>query len=524
MTLSTFLGRMRGAASRGAAVGVAAATVLAVLPASAHSETGGAPPQKARPARAAQPGELVRETFRNATADPRFHAFGSACLTGAPRVGTFPGDQIHPLEGCAHVTGPGVPPGNAAPRGYLQLTDSGNDREGAVLFDSPIPSEDGLKVTFEQWQYGETSQVPADGIAFFLTDGAHELSNPGPFGGSLGYAQKWPDQEVGRPVLPGVGHGYMGVGLDVLGNFFGDWEWRGHNCGNQTSPSGTAFYVPAPGENMVTVRGPGDGIDGYCWLDATTNNKTTTRPWISTLPGNLQGPLRVIPPGTTPEQAEELLEPSRRTVQIEITPAPDPKVHVDIDFHTGNGFQRVLDFDAPSPVPSSYRFGFAASTGLFNDVHLIRNLVVETQRPVPPPPPPPHHRPELALSKDAEPFAVRPGERIKYKITARNVGRGDFTEHEPAHLRDDLRDVLRFARFNRDLRISSGKVLIHDGVLEWHGPIRSGGKVTIRFSVTVKHWVKGGTRIRNRVTSPLQPHCGDECKTVTRVLPRGHMK
>ena len=33
---------------------------------------------------------------------------------------------------------------------------------GAVLFDAPIPSEDGLEVTFEQWQYGNTTRTPAD--------------------------------------------------------------------------------------------------------------------------------------------------------------------------------------------------------------------------------------------------------------------------------------------------------------------------------------------------------------------------
>lgn len=325
---------------------------------------------------------LVNETFKLATADPRFRAFGAACLTGAPRGATPPPGE-HPLQGCGtNQVGP-VPPGSASPFGYLQLTPASNDEVGAVLFDSPIPSRNGLEVTFEQWQYGNNPAFPpADGISFFLTNGAEQLNTPGPFGGSLGYAQKLPDDNPANPFLPGVDHGYLGIGLDVLGNYFGDWEHRGNGCPEgQRSPAGTIFRVPAPGPNMVTVRGPGNGVVGYCFLTATTSNFTTTGPWPSTLPGQLQGTLTAIPPGTTPEEAQALLEPSKRTVRIRISPAPEPQVTVDLDFQDGRGFQRVLDFPAPEPVPSSFRFGFGASTGLFTDVHLIRNLKISTITP-----------------------------------------------------------------------------------------------------------------------------------------------
>jgi hypothetical protein len=335
---------------------------------------------------------LLTERFTGATADARFRAYGSACLTGAAR-GAAPGPGEHALSGCdANPVGP-VPPGSAAPHGFLQLTDAGNDRQGAALFKSPIRAVDGLQVTFDQWQYGSTTTdpSPADGISFFLTDGSHHLTTPGPFGGSLGYAQKLPDDDPARPFLPGVSHGYLGIGLDVLGNYFGDWEHRGDGC-DRRSPAGTAFHVPAPGRNMVTVRGPGNGTSGYCWLDATTSNTSTTGPWPSTLPGELHGPTTAVPPGSTPEQAERLLEPSRRTVRIRITPAPKPHVTIDVDF--GGGFKRVLAFDAPEPEPRTYHFGFAASTGLFTDVHLVRNVVVSTLRPVPPKPKPPKPKPK----------------------------------------------------------------------------------------------------------------------------------
>lgn len=127
---------------------------------------------------------------------------------------------------------------------------------------------------------------------------------------------------------------------------------------------------------MVTVRGPGNGTEGYCFLTATTDNFSTTGPWESTLPGQLHGPTTEVPADATPEEAEALLEPSRRTVTVEISPAPDPVLTVSIDFHDGNGTQQVLSSPAPQPVPDTYKFGFAASTGLFTDVHLIRNVSV----------------------------------------------------------------------------------------------------------------------------------------------------
>jgi uncharacterized repeat protein (TIGR01451 family) len=316
-----------------------------------------------------------------------------------------------------------VPPGDGAPFGYLQLTDASNNQAGAVLFDTPIRATDGLDVTFEQWQYGTTTPEfsPADGISFFLTEGTAELDAPGAFGGSLGYAQKRDSDLEQNPILPGVNNGYLGIGLDVLGNYFGDWEQRGNGCPVR-SPAGTGFWNPGPGPNMVTVRGPGNGTQGYCWLDATTSNKgpQESSPWPSTLPGNLHGGSPSIPPGTSPEQAQTLLEPSKRTVRVRISPAPDPVVTVDIDFQDNEGFRRVLEFDAPEPVPSTYKFGFAGSTGAFTDVHLIRRLNVETERPLG----------SLHLSKEFDGFVAATGTRtnkikhdaIRYRFVVTNNG------------------------------------------------------------------------------------------------------
>ena len=321
---------------------------------------------------------LVAERFTGASASADFRAVGPACLTGAAAV-SGGGAGAHALDGCQTTRVGPVPPVDGAPFGYLQLTDASPDQASAVLYNRPLPANEGLQVQFEQWQYGSTTpEHPADGISFFLVDGASELTSPGAFGGSLGYAQKLPDDDPARTFLPGVDHGYLGVGLDVLGNYFGDWERRGYGCPpSQRSPAGTAFRIPGPGANMVTVRGPGQGTEGYCFLAATTGNHTTTAPWPSTLaPRLLHGPTTSadLPPGTTPAHAQTALEASRRTVTVRLSPAPDPELTVLVDFHDGTGPHHVLTEAAPQPVPATYKFGFAASTGLFTDVHLIRNV------------------------------------------------------------------------------------------------------------------------------------------------------
>ncbi|MFE7618691.1 hypothetical protein [Streptomyces sp. NPDC057496] len=409
-TRSRVRGRGQGRLGRLAAGGLGALALVA---------TGlGLPAQTA----AAQPAgvPLVDETFTGADAIAEFEAFGPACLTGAPQA-PAPGPGTHPLTGCpAGATGP-VPPNDAAPHGYLRLTDASNDQSAAVLYNHALPANQGLVTTFDQWQYGGTTNPPADGISFFLIDGAASLTAPGAFGGSLGYAQKLPDDDPNETFLPGVNRGYVGVGLDVLGNYFGDWEHRGNGCATR-SPAGTSFRIPAPGANMVTLRGPGDGTEGYCFLDATTSNFSTTGPWPSTLPGQLQGPTTSIPADATPQEAEALLEPSRRTVTVEVSPAPNPVITVSIDFHDGNGTRQVLSTPAPQPVPSTYKFGFAASTGLFTDVHLIRNLSVH----------PAAELPRLNLVKQIPtdpplPTPVTPGTEVPYEYVVTNSGNVPLT-------------------------------------------------------------------------------------------------
>jgi hypothetical protein len=387
---------------------------------------------------------LFHETFTGVTAD-EFIGYNEACLTGAPVPATPPAGD-HVLGGCERTELGPVPPLDAAPYGYLRLTDAGVNRTAAVLYNHALPATEGLDVTFEVWQYGGNPNAPAtaDGVSFFLTDGEANLTTPGAFGGSLGYAKKQPTPHATPtpPFIDGVADGYLGVGLDVLGNYFADTEQRGYSCEHSPSPAGHPYDDASYGErgpNMITLRGPGNGITGYCYITATTNYPHTQppgKPWPSNLPGQLKGPTTSLPPDVTPREAQALLEESRRTVHIRITPAPNPRLTVSIDFgvarqHLLGGVApqqvQVLDVAAPTPVPPTYKFGFAASTGDFTDVHLIRNVVIASDRPLP----------QLNLVKQvAEPRPGRlgAGDTVDYQFAATNGGGTPITDlavHDP---------------------------------------------------------------------------------------------
>ena len=67
----------------------------------------------------------------------------------------------------------------------MRLTSNAKDQAAFVIYNNPISSADGLKVIFDLFAYDGTG---ADGVSFFLIDGAATPTQAGGFGGSLGYA------------------------------------------------------------------------------------------------------------------------------------------------------------------------------------------------------------------------------------------------------------------------------------------------------------------------------------------------
>lgn len=348
------------------------------------------------------------------------------CLT-AREQGASGADSV--IDGCptpapTWTTLPEYGVGDTGAEGWLQLTPPVGYSAGGVLYNRPLPASWGMQLTFEQIQYGGNG---ADGIGFFLTDGRVDLTELGGDGGSFGYAP--------RNLEQGVAGGYVGVGLDLWGNFWNPAELRGPMCDNVAdweAANGPDHSLLLP--NSVAVRGPGSqGADGrwtedYCLVDSTRLDPAT-QPLGAPAPA---GPL------TATNEVGKV-----RLVRVTVGPqAPGathgPALTVEIDFDGDAGpagFTTVIDVPQLDDVaPPTYKFGLMAATGGLFNTHLVRNLEVSTVDALP----------ELALVKQVHATAGRPtdapyavGDVIDYEFLVTNGGSAtlhDVTVADPIGL------------------------------------------------------------------------------------------
>ena len=256
---------------------------------------------------------LVNETFKNSSAP-----------------GWTIGDD-------AVLTSGGVDPNGD---GFLRLTPNDNNKRGFAIYNTSIPTDAGVKVSFDFTAYGGGSPG-ADGIAFFLLDGTTANPHVGAYGGSLGYANRNSEE--------GVPNGYVGIGLDEYGNYSNPTESRNGGIG----------FTP----EAVAIRGSGNGLTGYDYIGGT---------------GTLSPTLDFADSSTRPDQTSSQFR--RATITI----TPDHHITVQVQFGYGTTpITEINNFNldaAPgqAALPSSFKFGFTSSTGGSKNFHEIRNFVITT--------------------------------------------------------------------------------------------------------------------------------------------------
>jgi Ca2+-binding RTX toxin-like protein len=219
----------------------------------------------------------------------------------------------------------------------LRLTDATKDQANFVLFNNPLPSNQGISITFDFFSYGGTG---GDGINLFFIDGAVSPTAAGSFGGSLGYAQS-----SGTPGNPGLAGAYVGIGFDEFGNY-------------STAQSGR---VGGPGRSPDTIAVRGGVNNSYRFLTSS---------------GPLSISLDNPGPGATQEN-------SKRTAKVDLTAAG--VLSVALDLNNDGAFAPsetvISNYDLITtgqngPLPATLKFGFSASTGSSNNIHevIVRNL------------------------------------------------------------------------------------------------------------------------------------------------------
>ena len=284
---------------------------------------------------------LFSESFTGATTSqsgfnvgsnfPASAAIKQVCLTASTAT------TQAPVPGCAPGQSSIPAGGDAAGSGALRFTDKGQNQAGFLLSNQQLPLTAGLDVSFDYFAYNGSG---ADGLSFFLVDGGTTLTQPGAVGGSLGYAQ--------NDTTPGVAGGYLGVGLDEYGNYTNATQSKGKGCTGQVLPPSSPTLHP----NDVGLRGPGNGLTGYCALA------------YGAVPGGL------AVPGATSRTTAGV----EKQVEIRIDPPANANPQVTVSV---NGTQ-VLQAAEPANPPSTFKFGFAASTGGSTDIHEIQNLAINT--------------------------------------------------------------------------------------------------------------------------------------------------
>ena len=218
--------------------------------------------------------------------------------------------------------------------GVLRLTPTSNTRSGFVFNTTPVSASHGLNIAFDMYQYNGSG---ADGISFFLIDGSANPTVPGASGGSLGYSS--------GGITPGIVGGYVGIGFDKYGNF-----------SNPAFGSGGAGFSP----NTIAVRGSeGTGyayVTGKVAAGQLANTSTTNR------------------------------ANAKRHVVIFVS--TNNIMTVSVDYNDGVGLRTELSninlntINGTGTLPTSFKYGFAASTGGSNDTHEISGLTVNTLNPV----------------------------------------------------------------------------------------------------------------------------------------------
>lgn len=357
---------------------------------------------------------IVEEDFSDSTAYG--WTFGGTFIPCLTATGSSPPGSI---PNCGTTSDP---PG----AGVLRLTNTIRDQRSFVFYDYAIPANQGLVITFDYFAYGGGGLGPgsgADGTTFFLFDGNTTAPAFGAPGGALGYAQ-----EVSETANQnGLTNAYIGVGIDEFGNFANDYEGRGNGCPNQSPFGGGPGLSPpeAQVKDSVTVRGPGSGLTGYCFLGTSGN--------LSTQPGgfSIDNPTATVRTAPNTRRRVRITLNTNNTVTVEIDPTG-----------TGSAYQTILDaFPAPPNRPDSFKFGFSGSTGDGINFHELINLRVET---IATPP-----LPDLAIIKTHSGNFIQ-GETGTYTLRVQNLPTATGPTYSTVEVTDTLPEGFNFVSATGD--------------------------------------------------------------------------
>jgi uncharacterized repeat protein (TIGR01451 family) len=128
-------------------------------------------------------------------------------------------------------------------------------------------------------------------------------------------------------------------------------------------------------------------------------------------------------------------------------------------------------------------------------------------------------KPDIIVTKRADPTDVQPGGIVTYTITVDNRG----TAADPqASFTDDLSDVIDDAHYLDDARATGGTVSYREPVISWEGSVPAHESRTVTYSVRIDNPVRGNGVINNVVITKgkrlsCQDGAGSGCSAPVRI-------
>ena len=224
----------------------------------------------------------ISDDFTQATDTNNWVAQYYACLTAGSNAVSATSPNFN--SGNSNIPGCNYGTPDAPGSGALRLTPSQNSQHGAIVSNYTMPTNEGLQITFTTYTYGGdsggTAGQGADGISFFLQDGAVGTTvggstNLGSWGGSLAYSCSNTNSNY-----TGLTGGYLGLGIDEYGNFLNSGDntatgilntnSSGASTINGSNTWGSGTYQP----NRIGLRGAGN-VSSY-WLNQNYPNLYTS--------------------------------------------------------------------------------------------------------------------------------------------------------------------------------------------------------------------------------------------------------
>ncbi|PRY88393.1 gliding motility-associated-like protein [Mongoliibacter ruber] len=265
---------------------------------------------------------------------------------------------------------------------------------GYFYIDIPFFPRNGIQVSFDYFIYGgvkgPTPLLPngslgADGLTFFMFDGRYgDLPPPNTFnigatGGALGYASRLKTVGGVTSVIPGVSGGYIGLGIDVWGNYlslednFDTVDGDGNTVFNRKqtgipyfdNPHGLPSLAPFP--QTVAIRGPEDtqydipAPVGNYYVDVFNRDN------------------RLL----NNDRTDDCFSADYRRVYLSLEPIGTGGYTLTVEMLFGNQIVTILSQPYNFEPPPVIKLGFSAATGSEVNHHEIRNLAVGIFEPDP---------------------------------------------------------------------------------------------------------------------------------------------